>query len=463
MLDFFKDYIEIGTLLISLVVSFVLETYIFFRKSEFKPSGYTKKAIIGASTLILSTLFFISINAFEILPNKNIEQEWILISFILSLLLAFFSVLGLRKDEKFFIANNNQELAFEIDEILEEFIKSGKSFTSSSSRDLEILAFLRKLCFSISEKFEDLFEDGFIKFDLVPNQETDPTKKGFRSRTEHELSSFIKDQIVSGFPDLSSNILLDVDDKDNYTEFVGESRWIIDAIDGSTHLVNNIPLYGCSICLQKKIDNKWETEIGVSFFHKTKEFFFAFKNKLSSQPNAFLNNWIPLQQKRNEKRPLLNRRTYEKDIISNSIFYLEFPGNKTKLKLEKYNKNDEALSVYDDISSLLKFTCKSASKVRGFNMGSFGISYVAKGSFDAYISIPGTTSPFDSYASLFIAEMSGLKIIQKEGVIKNEEANFDLGSRIFVSSQKVYNELVNSTSQSEFKKFLNTLFDDQFK
>lgn len=206
-------------------------------------------------------------------------------------------------------------------------------------------------------------------------------------------------------------------------------RWVLDPIDGGFHFVRNIPLFTTCVSLQKQEENgTWITHFSAIYIPLTKELFFAVKGK-----GAYLNTWdcrLPLERNMD---------------LSTSIFYFEFP-NKTMFDLDNIN-NLGGKGKYVAACNLLQEIFPKVGKVRGFNLGSFGLAYVAKGSFDAYISLSGSTSYYDSAAGILLVEESdrknkaGYKGLVINELIDSKINEIDQGARIFATSEGLYSEI----------------------
>ncbi len=215
----------------------------------------------------------------------------------------------------------------------------------------------------------------------------------------------------------------------------GNCRWIADGLDGGLHFLRNIPIFTSSIALQVKEEEKWETIIGAVFIPVTNEFFFAVKGK-----GAYLNNW--------DTRLPLEDRT---DKLNKCIFYIEDP-NVITFKNKVTGRFNESFDFIKDAK-------KKISKTRNFNVGSFGLAYLAKGSWDAYLSLHGTTSMYDSEAGKLLVEESGRASERSNGIVIKEEIwgenGLDMGSRIVATSPKI---LENIKRDDNLIKYLKALF-----
>jgi len=201
----------------------------------------------------------------------------------------------------------------------------------------------------------------------------------------------------------------------------GKYRWIADGLDGGLHFLRNISVFTSSIALQKKEGKNWITIIGAVLVPTTNEFFFAVKDK-----GAYLNNW-------NAKLPIVDRT----DKLDKCIFYIESPNINTVI--------NDGKQKYEDCNTLIKnINCK-INKNRNYNVGSYGLAYLAKGSWDAYISLHGTTSMYDSEAGKLLVEESGKDEEKPTMVVIKEDVRdidgIDTGSRIFATSEKILNSI----------------------
>ena len=230
-----------------------------------------------------------------------------------------------------------------------------------------------------------------------------------------------------------NNILTDIHRGAMEPDLNNNYRWILDTLDGGLHFLRNIPLFTTCVALQRNENNVWKTIFSAIYIPLTKEIFFAVKGQ-----GAYLNSW-------DGKLPLKRR-----DSLEDSIFYIEFPGKSTR--------------NYEKACEFLNKVFPKVKKIRGFNLGSFGLAYMAKGSFDAYISLSESTSFFDSEAGKLLVEesiMNGNKDTQ--GIFIKEEIQtskhgFDLCSRIFASSEQIYAELKKDGDLYPLLKELFSMF-----
>ncbi len=412
--SFFKDIIIniiagiIGSAILSIIV-----------KKRFKIS---KPILILFFFSALSFLIPISSLGLQLWFNKEVPLLINFLIFSISLLAGFIS--GFFAFKKY-IMEMKAKSTIEDDGWEKElaiFREKTNEYCDSNFRDA--LCSIKGAFHEIEIIFNTYFKRGICIDDAYKREinidKTDPSKK--TTFLEYEIRKiYIKyiDKTV-----FKKNISLDIDiygEDDNLKESTINHRWILDTIDGGIHFTRNIPLFTSTIALQIKENNEWVTKLGAIYVPTTREMFFSLKGK-----GAYLNNW--------ECKLPLNR----KSSLEDSIFYIEFP-NKHTMENRTNGKYKKACELISNIFINVK-------KVRGFNVGSFGLAYVAKGSFDAYISLAGYTSCHDSEAGKLLVEESELKTVtgSKGKVIKEPiilKGDFDLGSRIFASSEKIYQEL----------------------
>jgi fructose-1,6-bisphosphatase/inositol monophosphatase family enzyme len=215
----------------------------------------------------------------------------------------------------------------------------------------------------------------------------------------------------------------------------GDYRWICDGLDGGLHFLRDISIFASSIALQRKEGKRWVTIIGAVLVPTTNEFFFAVLDK-----GAYLNNWdtpLPLKERIDE--------------LDKCLFYIEYPNINTR--------NNENLDTYEECYTFIRNINLKIKKNRNFNACSYALAYLAKGSWDAYISLHGTTSMYDSEAGMLLVMESGkaedkpTMYVMKEGVkLKND---IDMGSRILATSEKILSCI---NDDPDLIKSLNRLF-----
>ena len=222
-------------------------------------------------------------------------------------------------------------------------------------------------------------------------------------------------------------------------------RWILDPIDGGYHFVRNIPLFTTCFALQKKeAKGGWDTIFSAIYIPVTKEFFFALKGG-----GAYLNTW-------ENRLPLVDKRDH---VLAKSLFYLEFPNKATFANDEANNMIGKG--TYRAACDFLSLIFSKVEKTRGFNLGSFGLSYLAKGSFDAYISLSNGTSYYDIAAGKLLVEESGnMGHSSSNGIviteyIDNKHDVIEQGVRVFATSERIYKELLKD---KEIVESLTKLF-----
>lgn len=204
--------------------------------------------------------------------------------------------------------------------------------------------------------------------------------------------------------------LASIDSDELVREHVPDSpyTWIIDPIDGVRHLARGLPLFTCSVALRKEK----ETLLSVTYAPVTGELFLALKDH-----GAYLNSWA--------------HRLHVSDVgMEQALVHLEFP-NRDQLQgfPEDFNTQCDAVS---DIFSHVK-------RVRGLGLGSLGLAYVAKGAFEAYLTLTGTTLVQDVMAGILLVEEAGGKTMTLD--VPDVTAN---NTRVIAANQVVFDEIKKS-------------------
>lgn len=156
----------------------------------------------------------------------------------------------------------------------------------------------------------------------------------------------------------------------------GSHTWVIDPIDGSRHLMRHLPLFTTTIVLA---DDRHRGILALIYVPVTGELFFAVRGQ---DLGAYLNNW--------DTRLEVSGRAAEE-----AYAYLEFPNIHTPKREFTANSNS------------LKQIFKKVYRVRGCGIGSLGMAYVAKGAFDAYLTLSGKTRRCDVLAGALLVENAG--------------------------------------------------------
>ena len=153
--------------------------------------------------------------------------------------------------------------------------------------------------------------------------------------------------------------------------------WVIDPIDGSRHLMRHLPVFTTTMAL---VNEHYETILAMIYAPITGELFFAVRGC-----GAFLNDWdAPLQVSGREP--------------DNAYVYAEFPNVDTQ---------EGSQSEFNRRCKSLKRIFRTFNRVRGFGLGSMGMAYVAKGAFDAYVTLSGKTRKCDVLAGALLVNEAG--------------------------------------------------------
>jgi myo-inositol-1(or 4)-monophosphatase len=154
-----------------------------------------------------------------------------------------------------------------------------------------------------------------------------------------------------------------------------EYTWVIDPIDGSKHYLRGIPVFSVSIALK----HRDKTLFGLNFNPATQELFYALERK-----GAYLND--------------AKISVSERPRLKDAFVYAELL--KSTLPEEIFARS------YKQLKALLA----QCFRVRAFGSGSLGLCYVAKGAFEAYVDLCGTTKIYDVTAGCLMVEEAGGQI-----------------------------------------------------
>jgi fructose-1,6-bisphosphatase/inositol monophosphatase family enzyme len=156
----------------------------------------------------------------------------------------------------------------------------------------------------------------------------------------------------------------------------------------------------------------------------TGEIFFAVEGF-----GAYLNNWDkPIHVSAN---PLLAGPNSPKD----AMLHVEFP-NVTL----KEGKCEEFSRMCGVVSRLME----NADRVRGLGLGSLGLAYVAKGAFEGYVTLAGSSEWTDVAAGvLFVKEAGGQVCMQNCAELVKD------GVRVIASNKECFDQLKKDIGVNE--------------
>jgi myo-inositol-1(or 4)-monophosphatase len=175
------------------------------------------------------------------------------------------------------------------------------------------------------------------------------------------------------------HVSFDSDETGKETDGDAKYEWVMDPIDGSRHFARGLPLFTISVALVKGT----EPVLSVVYVPVTAELFFAVKGR-----GAYLNTWT-------------NHLHVSDKKINDAVVHAEFP-NKDLMA----SATDDFLRQCRSLEQILS----RVYRVRGLGLGSLGLAYVAKGSFDGYVTLTGTTLRNDVCAGLLLVEEAGGKV-----------------------------------------------------
>jgi myo-inositol-1(or 4)-monophosphatase len=194
----------------------------------------------------------------------------------------------------------------------------------------------------------------------------------------------------------------------------GEKGFLImDAIDGTTNTIRNIPFYCCSLAYA--IDFKLSSIVDAAIIDLVSgDLYFASKNK-----GAYLNgNRIEVRKHSNNSA----QGEQNNDIV--------------------VGMNISGVSE-DTIRLLSKVIC-NANHVRHFGANALELCYFARGSMDAYIDLRGKIRSTDMAAAFLIVKESGGKLYSVEGSELDSQLDVKTTmSFLAVAEEKMYNRFAS--------------------
>lgn len=202
-----------------------------------------------------------------------------------------------------------------------------------------------------------------------------------------QIESLLLETLMKHFPDHN----FDSEEFGRSPKRNSDYTWIIDPIDGSKNYIRHLPFFNISIALQYK----GKTIFSVVYAPKTEELFFALKGEGA---------WL-LDQEHGENFSMEHtvrlHGTETKDL-SKAQLHVELPCADVQ---KNYTKKMKALAKL----------MKSAYRVRSFGSGAIALCYAARGAYDGYIDLSGTSKLYDLVAGILICEEAGLKVTDITG------------------------------------------------
>lgn len=177
------------------------------------------------------------------------------------------------------------------------------------------------------------------------------------------------------------------------TENAGSSEecfWITDPLDGSRHLMRHLPLFTTTITLTTLRKQRYYPSLALVYAPVTGEFLFAVQEP-HGRAMAFLNDW-------DHPLTVSGRFTNALEDPDKPYVYAEFPNVDSK---------EETPTEFGTSCEALMKIFETIYRVRGFGLGSLGMSYAASGSFEAYVTLSGRTRLIDVLAGALLVTGAG--------------------------------------------------------
>jgi myo-inositol-1(or 4)-monophosphatase len=195
----------------------------------------------------------------------------------------------------------------------------------------------------------------------------------------------------------------------------GENGFLImDAMDGTTNAIRNMPFYCCSLAYA--IDFKLSSIVDAAIIDLVSgDLYFASKNK-----GAYLNgNRIEVRKH--------NNNSVQGEQNSDIVVGMNISG------------------VSEDTITLLSKVISNANHVRHFGANALELCYFARGSMDAYIDLRGKIRSTDMAAAFLIVKESGGKLYSVEGSELDSQLDVKTTmSFLAVAEEKMYNRFASA-------------------
>jgi myo-inositol-1(or 4)-monophosphatase len=195
----------------------------------------------------------------------------------------------------------------------------------------------------------------------------------------------------------------------------GENGFLImDAMDGTTNAIRNMPFYCCSLAYA--IDFKLSSIVDAAIIDLVSgDLYFASKNK-----GAYLNgNRIEVRKH--------NNNSVQGEQNSDIVVGMNISG------------------VSEDTITLLSKVICNANHVRHFGANALELCYFARGSMDAYIDLRGKIRSTDMAAAFLIVKESGGKLYSVEGSELDSQLDVKTTmSFLAVAEEKMYNRFASA-------------------
>lgn len=156
--------------------------------------------------------------------------------------------------------------------------------------------------------------------------------------------------------------------------------WLVDPVDGSSHLMRGIPIFTISLSLVVN----GESVLGLVYNPVADMLWRAVQGG-----GSFLNN------KKIHVSP--------QDTLAGSHLYVDFPERKYKTQKTFGESWAKKLRQIEGLAA-------AAANVESHRIASWALALVASGGFDAYVDFSGSTKPWDVSAGIIIVKEAGGQI-----------------------------------------------------
>jgi|GEM_PF-1109967 len=233
-----------------------------------------------------------------------------------------------------------------------------------------------------------------------------------------QVEKMLLETLMKHFPDHN----FDSEEYGKGPETDSDYTWILDPIDGSKNYIRHLPFFNISIALQ----HKGETIFAIVYAPKTEELFFALKGEGA---------WL-LNQEHGEDFEMEST----KKIHCNTLQDLQKAQLHVELPTPSQDDSEQKMCTkkMENLSKIMNTTYR----VRSFGSGAIALCYTAKGAYDGFIDLSGTSKIYDFAAALLICEEAGLKItdIHGEGFVDPQEQS------LLVSNPTLSKKIISTIS-----------------
>lgn len=197
-----------------------------------------------------------------------------------------------------------------------------------------------------------------------------------------KVEALLLDTLMKYFPDHN----FDSEEYGKGPEQDSPYTWILDPLDGTKNYIRHLPFFNISVALQ----HKGETIFAIVYAPKTEELFFATKGGGA---------WL-LDQAHGEDFEMEQTIRIQKGQTKEL--------SKAQLHVELPNSSMKHMNILEKL-------IQNSYRVRSFGSGAIALCYAARGAYDGYVDLSGTSKWYDLAAGILICEEAGLHVCDIQG------------------------------------------------